>query len=148
MSLQNDRSEHNLTVLVSAEPGMLRASLLTLLASVPFVTIGGSDHSVRPTSAALQAQPDAVVIFECAPPGRWVEPLRTLHAQAAQVKIIAITDRLQTSRLALAAGAAAVLYYGFSSQDLQAALRQVTGRPAEAPIAYFAPPVIRQQEIE
>lgn len=116
---------HKIAVLISAEPGLLRDSIYTILQSISNLTVVGVVAGERESLDALDQFHPEVVLVECSPNAQWWLGLCAICASTMHIKCIAITDTIKTSQLAHENGADGALIKGFSSQDLQQTLRWV-----------------------
>ena len=118
-------NDGRIPTLISAEAGLLRDSLITILGSFPFIdVVGVVAEKCSILDAIHQFHPDLVLV-DCSNNTQWIEIIHAIHGLLVEVKCVAIVDTFQTRRLALENGADSALIKGFTSQELQLALRQV-----------------------
>jgi DNA-binding NarL/FixJ family response regulator len=118
-------TDSRINTLIFAEPGLLCDSILSILGSFPFINVVGTvSVNCRGLDAIKQFCPN-LVLLDCSTNNGPMELIRAIHNGKADIKCLAIADTFQTSRLAFENGANAALIKGFTSQDLQLALRRV-----------------------
>jgi DNA-binding NarL/FixJ family response regulator len=113
-------------VLLSAEPGLLRDSINTILESFRFISIVGATTDAHDCLDLVQQYHPKILLLVCSlNERRWVEILPEVQNLFPEIKCVAITDTFTTSRLAQELGADEIIFAGFTSLDLQIMFKRI-----------------------
>ncbi|MDR3577558.1 MAG: hypothetical protein P4L50_27150 [Anaerolineaceae bacterium] len=118
-------NDDRMPTLISAESGLLRDSILTILESFPFINVVGAAEGKFNTLDAVKQCNPRLVLVDCSTCNAWLEIIQAIRGRQTEIKWVAITDTIQTSRQALKNGADSALIKGFTSQELQMALQRL-----------------------
>jgi DNA-binding NarL/FixJ family response regulator len=125
-------------VLLLAQAGALRDSLLALLSTLPGVQTLLADDVPAAEWAILAYQPKLLVMDIASAGGRMQQYLDLLHVEWLPMKCVVLADGEQQQEQAVTAGADVVLQHGFPAARLAATVALLLNGSAQARHA-FAP---------
>lgn len=118
--------DHRKSILVVAQPGLLRTSLVAVLTSAPEINvIAEADDLSLALSILEQQHPDLILVADNLNDQDWLV-LRQIKLQFPQTRRVVLVDDVQQKQALESPGAEAVLLKGAPASNLFTALERVS----------------------
>lgn len=121
--------------IVVAEPGPLRESLLSILATIPGVGATAVPDAASAAALLHQIEPALLVVDANPNDSSLWQMLGAAQKMYPDVKHLLLVDSAERQRMVLAAGASVVLLKGFPADGLTAIVRDLLSARSTVPVA-------------
>jgi DNA-binding NarL/FixJ family response regulator len=118
-------ADNRVVILILSDPGKLRDSIFTILASMPNVMLVDSPSADRYSLNIIkQLQPD-IILIDSDIYRNFTDLIRDIKIADDGIRCVVISEKINTSKLTLKDGADYVLLKGFTRRELYRIIQEV-----------------------